>query len=92
MFLGLGYYLKGRYDKAINVLEEDLSRKPDWVGNHIAHAANYAQSGRSGDAERKVQEILRLDPFFEIEHYGSVFRNQADRGKIADSLRKAGFK
>jgi adenylate cyclase len=91
MFLGISYYLKEQYDKAINMLEEGLNRKPDWVGNHIILAAVYAQSGRLIDAEREAQEVLRLDPFFEIDSYGSVFQNHNDRAKIVEGLRKAGL-
>ena len=91
MFLGIGYYLKGQYDKAINVLEKGLNRKPDWVGNHIILAAAYAQLDRLDDAEREVQEILRLEPFFELDNYGTIYRNPADRAKIVQGLRKAGL-
>jgi adenylate cyclase len=91
MFLGIGYYLKGQYDKAINVLEKGLNRKLDWVGNHIILAAAYAQLDRSDDAKREVQEILRLEPFFKLDNYGTVYRNQADRAKIVQGLRKAGL-
>jgi len=91
MFLGIGYYLKGQYDKAINVLEEGVSRKKDWAGNHIILAATYAQAGRSNEAEREAQKVLRLEPFFEIDGYGTVFRNQEDRDKIVEGLRKAGL-
>jgi len=92
MSLGIGYYLKGQYDKAIRVLEEGLTRKPDWVGNHIALAAAYAQSDRTDDAAREVKDILRLDPFFDINNYGTVYRNKADRAKIVEGLRKSGFR
>jgi len=92
MFLGIGYYLKGEYAKAIRVLEEGVSRSRDWVGNHIILTATYAQSDRSADAERQAKEVLRLDPFFEVANYGTVFRNPADRDKIAQGLRKAGLK
>jgi adenylate cyclase len=91
MFLGIGYFLKGQYDKAINVLDEGLNRKPGWVGNHIILTAVYAQSGRSDDAKREAQEVLRLEPFFEIDNYGTVFRDQDDRAKIVEGLRKAGL-
>ncbi|MCP4298134.1 MAG: tetratricopeptide repeat protein [Proteobacteria bacterium] len=91
MFLGIGYYLKGLYEKAINVLKEGVSRKPNWVGNHIILAAAYAQASLSSKAEHEAQEVLRLEPFFEIENYGTVFRNQADRAKIVQGLRKAGL-
>ena len=91
MFLGIGYYLKGQYDKAIKVLEEGVSRKKNWAGNHIILAATYAQVDRLDDAERETQEVLRLEPFFDIDSYGSVFRNQEDRAKIVEGLRKAGL-
>jgi uncharacterized protein HemY len=62
MFLGIGYYLKDQYAKAIDVLEEGLSRNPDWPwpGTRIILAAAYAQTGRVNDAEREAQELLRL--------------------------------
>ena len=92
MFLGIGYYLKGRYYDAIKVLREGVSRKPDFAGTHIALSAAYAQSGRTEDAAREREEVLRLDPFFEVDNYGTAFRNQADREAIVEGLRKAGLK
>lgn len=92
MFLGIAYFLKGQYGKAIDVLEEGLSRTPDWVGNHILLAAVYAESGSTENARREAQEVLRLQPFFRVDQYGTVFRNQADRERIVQGLRKAGLK
>jgi tetratricopeptide (TPR) repeat protein len=92
MFLGLAYYLKERYDDAIRTLERGLARKPDFAGTHIALAAAYAQSGRSEAAAREAATVLRLDPFFEVDSYGTLFRNPADRDRIVDGLRKAGLK
>lgn len=92
MFLGIGYYLKGQYEKAITILEEGVSRKPDWVGNHIVLAAAYAQAGRFDDAKYEVQIVSRLEPFFDLDRYGSVFRNPEHRANIVDGLRKAGLK
>ena len=91
MFLGIGYYLKGQYDKAIQVLEEGVSRKPDWAGNHIILTAAYAQVGHIDDAEDEAKKVLQLEPFFKIDNYGTVFRNLEDRAKIIDGLRKAGL-
>jgi adenylate cyclase len=92
MFLGLGYYLKGQYDMAINALERGLVQYPNFVGNYIALAAAYAQTGQSEEAARAAAKVLRLDPFFEVESYGTVFRNPADRAAIKEGLRKAGLK
>jgi adenylate cyclase len=92
MELGLAYYLKGRYDDAIMTLERGVGRKQEFVGNHIALAATYARAGRSEDAARAAAAVLRLHPFFELDSYGSVFRNSADRAAIIEGLRKAGLK
>jgi adenylate cyclase len=92
MELGLAYYLKGRYDDAIRTLERGVSRKPEFVGNHIALAAAYIQAGRSEDATRAAATVLRLHPFFELDWYGSMFRSPANRAAIIDGLRKAGLK
>jgi adenylate cyclase len=90
--LGLAYYLKGRYGDAIRTLRKIVSRWPNSAGAHVALAAAYAQSGRPEDAKRAAQTVLRLNPFFELESYGSLFRNPADRAAIVEGLRKAGLK
>jgi adenylate cyclase len=92
MNLGLAYYLKGRYKDSLRMLKRGLARKPDFLGNHIALAAAYAQSGQSEEAASEAATVLRLDPFFELESYGTVFRNPADRAAIIGGLRKAGLK
>jgi adenylate cyclase len=90
--LGLAYYLKGQYQKAMAVLEEAVVHDPDYIGYHIALAATYAQLGRTADAEREVANTLRRNPFFEVGSYGTAFRNPNDREKIRAGLRKAGLK
>ncbi len=92
MNLGLAYYLKGRYEDSLSLLKRGLARKPDFLGSHIALAAAYAQLGHSKEAASEAATVLRLDPFFELESYGTVFRNPADRSAIIDGLRKAGLK
>ncbi len=90
--LGLAYYLQGRYDDAIRTSKRGLGRRPDFVWYHITLAAAYAQSGRSEEAVREAATVLRLNPFFEVDSFGTLFRNPADRAAIADGLRKAGLK
>ncbi|MGO8762677.1 MAG: adenylate/guanylate cyclase domain-containing protein [Desulfobaccales bacterium] len=92
MNLGLAYYLKGRYEDSLSLLKRGLARKPDFLGSHIALAAAYSQLGHSEEAASEAASVLRLDPFFELESYGTVFRNPADRSAIIDGLRKAGLK
>jgi adenylate cyclase len=92
MPLGLAYYLKERYDESIRTLERCIGRKPDSVWNHIVLAAAYSQAGRSEEAERSANMVLRLHPFFEVDAFGTAFRNPADRTRFAEGLRKAGLK
>jgi adenylate cyclase len=92
MELGLAYYLEGRYEDAIRILERGVGQKPGFVENHIGLAAAYAQSGRSVEAKKAATTVLRLSPFFETESYGSAFKSPADRAALVEGLRKAGLK
>ena len=91
MNLGLAYYLKERYDDSIRVLERSLNRNPNFVNSHIVVAAAYARAGRDRDAAHAAQAVGRLNPFFRIETYGSLFRNPADKEEVAVGLKKAGL-
>jgi adenylate cyclase len=90
--LGLAQYLKGNHEDAIRVLEQALGRDPNFAWSHIALAAAYAQAGRNEDAQRAAEMVKKLHPFFELESSFNLFRNPADREKILEGLRKAGFK
>ena len=91
-FLGMGYYLKGQYRDAIETLKVGVRRMPDFLDLHVALAATYAQSGRQEDAVRAAETVRKLNPFFEVDSYGTAFRNPADRAEIVNGLRKAGLK
>jgi adenylate cyclase len=92
LHLGYAYYLKDQYIKALESLEKGVVQRPNFVGYYIALAATYAQLGRLKDAERNAATVLRLDPFFELDSFGTAYRNPTDRGKILEGLRKAGLK
>jgi tetratricopeptide (TPR) repeat protein len=90
--LALAYYLKGKYEDAIFTFEQLLGQNPnnEWI--HIGLAAAYAQAGRNEDAKHSADMVKRLHPFFEVDSSFTLFRNPADRDKILEGLRKAGFK
>ena len=91
MHLGLAYYMKGRYDDAVRHLERSVGKYPKEVFLHIALAAAYAQADRSADAQREVEIVMKLHPFFQVESYGRAYRNPDDLKHIHEGLRKAGF-
>jgi len=92
MLLGQAYYLSGRYEDAITILKKGLAKNQDFMGHDIMLAAAYAQAGYAEEAKRSAAKVLRLDPFFELDSYGTVFRNSEDRAQIVQGLRKAGLK
>ena len=90
--LGISYYLKERYSKAANTLEEGLIKRPTFSGYHIALAATYARLGRFEDAAQAADNVRRLDPFFEVDSFGTGFRKPDHREAIVVGLRAAGLK
>jgi len=91
MILGQAYYLTGQYEEAIKALKKGIAKNPEYVGYHIMLAAANAQAGHAKEAKHWASEVLRLDPFFDIDSYGSVFRNPKDRAQIINGLQKAGL-
>jgi len=91
MILGQAYYLTGRYEDAVIIMKKGIARNPEYVGLHIMLAAANAQAGHAKEARHWASEVFRLDPFFDIDSYGSVFRNPKDRAQIINGLRKAGL-
>jgi TolB-like protein/DNA-binding winged helix-turn-helix (wHTH) protein/cytochrome c-type biogenesis protein CcmH/NrfG len=91
MALSLAYYLKRRYDAAIEQAELNLRKTSGANFSRIVLAAAYAQLGRSEDAARVVTTIHRVDPTFDAQEFGTKFLSAADLERLRDGLRKAGF-
>ena len=89
--LGLAYYLKGRYDAAIDEAELNLGKTDSAPFSYITLAAADAELGRSEDAGRAVTMIRRTYPSFDPQTFGSKFLNPADLEKLRDGMRKAGL-
>jgi adenylate cyclase len=89
--LSLAYYLKGRYDDAIEQAQLNLRKTPDAHFNLALLAAAYAQADRPGDAQRMVTELRRRDPAFEAHTFGSKFQNSRDLARLRAGLDKAGL-
>jgi adenylate cyclase len=89
--LGLAYYLKGRYDDAIEQAERNLRENPNAGFSRIVLAAAYAQANRAEDGARVVDAIRRSDPTFDAQEFGSKFLNSDDAERLRAGLRRAGF-
>jgi len=89
--LMLAYYLKQRYNEAIEQAELNLRRNPAARFNEAALAAAYAQVGRDADAARMSEKVRQTDPMFDSATYGNKFLNSKDLEAMRDGLRKAGL-
>ena len=89
--LSLAYYLKHRYDAAIEQAELNLRGTAGANFSRDVLAAAYAQNNRPEDAARVVTMIHRLDPSFDPRTFGSKFLNPADLDHLRDGFRKAGL-
>ena len=77
--------------RAAQVYERTVARQD---GNQFIHAmlaAIYAKAGRKDDARREVAEVRRLNPMFDLDTFGTLFRNRAHRDKIVSALKVAGL-
>jgi adenylate cyclase len=89
--LSLAYYLKGRYDVAVEQAELNLRTTSSANFTRIVLAAAYAQQNRGQDAARVVATIHRVDPTFDPQTFGNKFLNPADLEHLRNGLRKAGL-
>jgi adenylate cyclase len=89
--LALAYYLKKRYDDAIEQCVVNLRKSPEATFNLPVLAASYAQSGRLADAERTVAALRARDPTFDARTYGTKFQKASDLENLRTGLKKAGL-
>jgi adenylate cyclase len=92
--LGLCYVLTGQFEEAIAECKKATICEPDNLLAQVALTTVYALSGRDEEARATASEILRIDPKFSLENYSKTlpYKNQADRHRVIDALRKAGLK
>jgi adenylate cyclase len=89
--LSLAYYLKGRYDEAIEQAEINLRQTGSAHFSEVVLAVSYAQQNRLADAVRAADAVRRMAPTFDPRAFGSKFLNPADLERLRDGFRKAGL-
>jgi adenylate cyclase len=91
MELGLSHYLEENYADALHILNQGVSRRPDFAGNHIGLAATHAQLGDMAQARHHAEVVRKQLPFFNLNAYGTKFMQAEDRARIVAGLEKAGL-
>ena len=89
--LGAAYFLLAQYDRAAQVFERAVAREDGNPFIHAMLAAIYAKAGRREEAMREVAEVRRQNPLFDLDTFGTLFRNPAHRDKIVAALQQAGM-
>ena len=89
--LSLAYYLKGRYDAAVEQAALNVQRTEGANFSRVVLAASYAEQNNDGEVARVVAAIRRLDPTFDAREFGSKFLKPEDLARLRDGLRKAGL-
>jgi adenylate cyclase len=86
------YRLIGRYEDAVRMCKELLSRWPNNVFGHVGLVMNYAAMGRDDEARAASQDLLRIAPKFSAQRYArlSVYKNSGLAAQVLELLRKAG--
>ena len=92
--LGIAYRDLGQYDKGITACKKGISISPDNMFAHLSLVAIYSLAGREKDARAEAAEVLRINPMFSVEFFSKVvpYKDQGDRDRVVNAMRKAGLK
>ena len=91
--LGFAYYMLERYQDALPLLQEAVSRAPSMAHGHYILAMTYARLDELDKASTEVETALRLEPWYKISQSltARYFRRPEDTEHLVGGLRKAGF-
>jgi len=91
--LGRAYYHLGRYDEAIEQLQDSLERNEFSIIPRLFLAASYVRAGRQEDAEWEADQIRIMNPASTLSHIRSAYA--IDRPEMMEefllALRQAGL-
>jgi adenylate cyclase len=84
----------GQYKEAIAACKKAIKIAPKNQWAHLALTSSYSLSGREEEARTEAEEVLRINPKFSLAHFAKIvlYKNQADKERLVDALRKAGLK
>jgi len=91
--LGLANYTLGRYEKAVEALQDALIRNENIFLPRLYLAACYVRLGRQDDAEWEVEQSLVFHPDASISHLAEMlpYENRKLMKVFLEDMRKAGL-
>jgi tetratricopeptide (TPR) repeat protein len=89
--MSLAYFMAGRYEETLAITSSFLSRYQGITFLHAVRAASLAQLGKLDEARSEAEQVRRKNPFFQVDQFGTRFRNPEHQARIQNALRKAGL-
>ena len=88
------YFLTGRYEEAIKVSKEALTRWPNNVTARARIVMAYSALGREEEARAVAQDLLRIDPKFSAQRLARTmpFKDPSLSAQSLELMHKAGLK
>ncbi len=93
MALGFAYYMLGRYQDALPLLQQAVSRAPGMAHGLYVLAMTHAQLDEADKARAAAAKALQIEPWYRIGESltARYFKKPADTDHLVSGLRKAGF-
>ena len=84
----------GRFEEAVSAYKKAIQLAPDNIIPHFRLAATYIMMGREEEARAEVGEVRRINPKYSLDRYAKTlaYKDQSQKDKIVNALRKAGLK
>jgi adenylate cyclase len=85
----------GRFEEAVSKYKKAIQIAPDNITAHAGLAATYIMmGGREKEARAEAAEVLRINPKFSLDSWAKNLphKDQSQKDKAVDALRKAGLK
>ena len=93
-FLGFAYFMNGDYEKSEAIFRKRMEKFPvNNELNYVFFAANLAMLGRTEDAARQAEMVLKLNPDFNLSSWRWIrtYKSAADRQHLYDAAKRAGI-
>jgi adenylate cyclase len=84
----------GQFEEAVSAYKKAIQIAPDNILAHTGLAATYSMMGREKEAHAEAAEVLRINPKFLLDNYAKrvSYKDQSQKDKVVNALRKAGLK
>lgn len=89
--MSLAYYMADRYKEALAISNTAIANYQNISFLHAIRAATLAELGNIDEASAEAVQVRKIFPFFQVERFGTRFKNPDHQAKIQAGLRKAGL-